>query len=414
MKLERIGSFNSAGGHVGRTKPGIDASSVVKAGNRIFMSGQTGQPVSGMLPNKTDPAEFAERAMDSVSALLDQAGASLADVCKITTWITDKAYRPAVYNSVNRFLSVEPTVGTGIVTKGLALPGMMCNLGIEAVIPGPEGHQRFREFNTAQWFDQNKLTRRSCMVINTGDEIYLRGQTGAALDGSKQYGPTFTPEDAAEQADVAIRNAATLLEEAGGTFDDVAKLHVYIRDRAYRQAIYQVIGHHLGALAPVSTGLIVGGFARVPILFEIDMAVTLSKGTPHTRIRSFETTAQYKDGQDLRSRFSMAIRAGDRVYLRGQTGLTFDGEFMGKGDVSAQVEQAMTNVSELLDEAGAQLGDICKVTVYVTERAFLPTVEVVIARHLEQVRPCYTAIVIDGLAMPWMQVEIDVDAVIQS
>ena len=68
------------------------------------------------------------------------------------------------------------------------------------------------------------------MMINTGDEIYLRGQTGTALDGSKQYGSTFTPEDAAEQADVAIRNAATLLEEAGGTFDDVAKLHVYIRD----------------------------------------------------------------------------------------------------------------------------------------------------------------------------------------
>ena len=110
----------------------------------------------------------------------------------------------------------------------------------------------------------------------------------------------------------------------------------------------------------------------------------------------------------------MAIRAGDRVYLRGQTGLTFDGEFTGKGDVSAQVKQAMSNVSELLDEAGAQFSDICKITVYVTEREFLPTVEAVIARHLEQVRPCYTAIVIDGLAMPWMQVEIDVDAVIQS
>ena len=98
------------------------------------MSGQTGQPVSGLLPDTTDPAELAERAMDSVFALLDQAGATLADVCKVTTWITDKAYRPAVYNSVNRFLSVQPTVGTGIVTKGLALPGMMCNLGIEAVI----------------------------------------------------------------------------------------------------------------------------------------------------------------------------------------------------------------------------------------------------------------------------------------
>ena len=71
MKLERICPFNSADGHVGRTEPGIDASSVVKAGNRIFMSGQTGQPVRGLLPATTDPAELAERAMDSVSALLD-------------------------------------------------------------------------------------------------------------------------------------------------------------------------------------------------------------------------------------------------------------------------------------------------------------------------------------------------------
>lgn len=413
MKLERIGSFNSADGHIERSTPGIDASSVVKAGNRIFMSGQTGQPPGGALPVTTDPAELAERAMESVSGLLAEAGATLADVCKVTTWITDKAYRPGVYNAVNGFLAGVPTVGTGIVTKGLALPGMMCNLGIEAVIQGAQPHKRFREFDTAQWFDQNKLTRRSCMAVNTGDEVYLRGQTGTALDGSKQYGPTFTPADAAEQADIAIQNAATLLEEAGATFDDVAKLHVYIRDRAYREAVYQVIGRHLGTSAPVSTGLIVGGFARVPILFEIDMAVTLSKGTPHTRIRTFETTAQYKDGQDLRSRFSMAVRAGDRVYLRGQTGLRFDGEFVGKGDVSAQAEQAMSNVATLLDEAGAQADDMCKVTVYVTEREFLPQVEEVVARHLGQVRPCYTAIVIDGLAMPWMQVEIDVDAVVQ-
>ena len=128
MKLERLSPFNSADGHIDRTTPGIDASSVVKAGNRIFMSGQTGQPVGGSLPDTTDPAELAERAMDSVSALLTMAGATLADVCKVTTWLTDKAYRPAVYNTVNRSLSAEPTVGTGIVTKGLALPGMMCNL----------------------------------------------------------------------------------------------------------------------------------------------------------------------------------------------------------------------------------------------------------------------------------------------
>ena len=406
MKLQRFRRFNSADGQPGRTAPGLAASSLVKAGNRIFMSGQTGQGAG-------DAAAQAESAIAAIKALLEEAGSSLDDICKVTTWLTDSADRPAVYNVVGRHLAAIPTVATGLIARALALPGMKLNLGIEAVIPTADGHRKFRTFDTGQWFAQTGLSRLSCMVIRTDDEIYLRGQTGTALDGSKQYGPGFTPKDAAEQAEAALTNARTLLAEAGASFEDVTKLHVYIRDRAYREAVYQVIGRHLAATAPCSTGLIVRGFARLPILFEIDMAVALRKGTPHTRLRTFETTAQYKDGQDLRSRFSMAVRAGDRVYLRGQTGLTFDGGFTGYGDAAAQADEAMRNVAVLLGEAGAKPDDVCKVTVYLTDRAYRDEVEAVIARHLGDVAPCYTLVVVDGLAMPWMLVEIDVDAVVQ-
>ena len=53
------------------------------------------------------------------------------------------------------------------------------------------------------------------MVVCTDDEIYLRGQTGAALDGSRMVGLGRTPEDAAAQADLAMQNAKLLLAEAG-------------------------------------------------------------------------------------------------------------------------------------------------------------------------------------------------------
>ena len=49
-----------------------------------------------------------------------------------------------------------------------------------------------------------------------GDEIYLRGQTGSELDGSRFHGLGHQPADAAEQADQAMKNAKTLLEEADG------------------------------------------------------------------------------------------------------------------------------------------------------------------------------------------------------
>ncbi|MCZ6841577.1 MAG: Rid family hydrolase, partial [SAR324 cluster bacterium] len=181
------------------------------------------------------------------------------------------------------------------------------------------------------------------MYVCANDKVYLRGQTGVELDGSRMYGLGRTAEDAAAQADQAMHNARELLTEAGASFDDICKLRVYIGDRAYREPVYQMLGKHLGDTHPCSTGLIMRGFARPEILFEIDMEVVLSGGTPHQRLRPFHTDEQYLDGQRLGSKFCMAVRAGNRVLLRGQTGTTLDNEFVGYGDAAAQAGQAMKN-----------------------------------------------------------------------
>jgi enamine deaminase RidA (YjgF/YER057c/UK114 family) len=344
--------------------------------------------------------------------LLAEAGASLGHICKITTYITDRAYREPVYNVVGRYLKGIPTVGTGLIVKGLAMPELKMEIDVDAVIPQTGAHQRFRPFNTRHWFGQT-IDRDSCMVIRTDDEIYLRGQTGAELDGSRMVGLGRTPQDAAAQAEQAMQNAKVLLEEAGASLAEVCKLRVYIGDRAYREPVYQVLGRHFGDVHPCSTGLIMRGFARPEILFEIDMAVALSRGTPHQRFRKFETSQQYKDGQDLRCKFCMAVRAGDRLYLRGQTGSRLDGEFVGYGDAAAQAEQAMQNVKTLLEEAGSSLNDICKITTYIADRAYREPVYQVVGRYLKGVFPVGTGLIVDGFANPRILVEIDVDAVVQ-
>jgi enamine deaminase RidA (YjgF/YER057c/UK114 family) len=413
MKHQRLRKFNTRDVYPGG-KLDNDMSMVVKAGHRIFLRGQTGLDLEQRLVSAEDPAAQAEQAMESAKTLLEEAGSGLEHVCKVTTYITDRAYREPVYNVVGRHLKGIPTVGTGLIVKGLAMPEMKVELDIDAVIPAGGDHQRFRTFNTRDWFGQKNIYRDSCMVVRTEDEIYLRGQTGAELDGSRFYGLGHTPDDAAAQADQAMKNARTLLEEAGSGFRDVCKLRVYIGDRAYREPVYQVLGRHLGDTQPCSTGLIMRGFARPEILFEIDMAVSLSNGTPHRRLRGFHTDQQYRDGQKLGSRFCMAVRAGDRVYLRGQTGTTLDGDFTGLGDPAAQADQAMRNVKQLLEEAGASLDDICKVTTYITDRAFREPVYQTVGRHLKGIHPVGTGLIVDGLAHTRLLVEIDVEAVIQS
>lgn len=411
MAHQRIRKFNTRDVYTEQALDN-DMCMVVKADNRLFLRGQTGLDLNQQLKSPEDAAAQADQAMQNVKQLLEEAGSSLDHICKVTTYITDRAYRIPIYNTIGRYLQGIPTVGTGLIVKGLAMPELKMEIDVDAVISQEAGHQRFRPFNTRNWFNQS-IDRESCMVIRTDDELYLRGQTGAALDGSRMVGLGRTPEDAAAQADQAMQNAKQLIEEAGASLDDVCKLRVYIGDRAYREPVYQVLGRHLGDVYPCSTGLIVRGFARPEILFEIDMAIALSKGTPHQRFRKFETSQQYKDGQDLRCKFSMAVRAGDRIYLRGQTGSTLDGEFVGYGDAAEQAAQAMANIKTLLEEAGSGLDDICKITTYLADRADRESVYQVVGQTLRGVFPVGTGLIVDGFANPRILVEIDVEAVVQ-
>ena len=84
----------------------------------------------------------------------------------------------------------------------------------------------------------------------------------------------------------------------------------------------------------------------------------------------------------------------------------------GIADPAAQTETAMKNVKILLEEAGAKLDHICKITVYITDRAYRDPIYRVIGKWLKGVYPVSTGLIVQGLAKPELLMEIDVDAVI--
>jgi len=131
----------------------------------------------------------------------------------------------------------------------------------------------------------------------------------------------------------------------------------------------------------------------------------------HQRIRPYEHQMSH-NGEDFEYELAMAVKAGNRVWVRGQTGLDFDGTFVGEGDPVVQAETAMRCTDALLREAGASLQDIVKTTVYLTDREYRTPVFSVLAEWLKGVRPCQTGLIVNGLARPEMLMEIDVEAVI--
>jgi len=134
---------------------------------------------------------------------------------------------------------------------------------------------------------------------------------------------------------------------------------------------------------------------------------------PHKRHRLHNVRDQHAE-RNIQSDMCSVVIAGDRIFVRGQVGYTIhstDRKLVGPGDAGAQADQAMKNVRQLLDEVGAKMEDICKVKVWVIDRAYLEPVMNVVGRHLAGIPCAYTEVIVDGLARPEMLMEIDVDVV---
>lgn len=133
----------------------------------------------------------------------------------------------------------------------------------------------------------------------------------------------------------------------------------------------------------------------------------------HTRIRTFNTKDTYPE-QNIDNDLCQAVVAkGSTVFLRGQIGQNLEtNESVCIGDVKGQAEQAMYNINQLLKEAGGQLEDICKITIYIIDPRYREDVYRVVGSWLKGVHPVSTGIVVSALARPEWLVEIDATAVI--
>jgi enamine deaminase RidA (YjgF/YER057c/UK114 family) len=397
--------------------PGITdtpISAAIRSGERVFLSGANAMRQDGRMAGLGDPTAQANAALDRLEEALSAAGGSLANLTKLTTCVVDRGYRTDVYAVIARRLPNVRAVSTGLVVAGLPRPEMIVQIDAEAAIPNaPPRYTRPYDFDS--WHGQG-FPWQGSMVLATDNEFFVRGQTGAGLDHSGVKAKGRSVDDAAAQADLAMTNLATLLREAGAAPDEICKITVYIGDRAYRPAVYPMIGKHLGDVRPVSTGIITTGFAQPDILFELDVTVVRKQGAPHQRLRPYHSSAaRYgHHGQKLDCEFCMAVVAGDRVILRGQTGMGLDEKLYGAGDAKAQAEQAMRNVEILLQEAGARLSDIVKATVYVTDRAFLPEVNAAVMQALGGAAPALTSVIVKGLASPELLMEVDIMAIKES
>jgi enamine deaminase RidA (YjgF/YER057c/UK114 family) len=109
----------------------------------------------------------------------------------------------------------------------------------------------------------------------------------------------------------------------------------------------------------------------------------------------------------------LSIEGGKRmVFVSGQVPRDRDGNTVGKGDMAAQIERVGENIKICLEEAGATLDDLVKITSFTTNiDEFFRNVPMR-NRYFGKAMPASTAIEIRRLADPDWMIEIEAVAIV--
>lgn len=109
--------------------------------------------------------------------------------------------------------------------------------------------------------------------------------------------------------------------------------------------------------------------------------------------------------------YSLGVRTGSVVFMAGQVPVDSERNVIGVGDIRAQTEQTLRNVSAVLERCGATMRDVVKVTIWLRDFDDYAGMNEVYARWFDEPHPVRACVRAD-LVQPELLVEIEATAVI--
>ncbi|WP_458700989.1 RidA family protein [Sulfurospirillum sp. 1307] len=106
--------------------------------------------------------------------------------------------------------------------------------------------------------------------------------------------------------------------------------------------------------------------------------------------------------------YSQAVIVGDFIYTSGQIPLNSDGILV-EGDIKVQATQVLTNLSEVLKEAGSSLSNVVKTTIFLSDMNTFKDVNEVYAEFFGEHKPARSTVAVKTLPLN-VGIEIEVIA----
>jgi 2-iminobutanoate/2-iminopropanoate deaminase len=115
------------------------------------------------------------------------------------------------------------------------------------------------------------------------------------------------------------------------------------------------------------------------------------------------------DGPKAIGPYSQAVKANGFVFVSGQVALDPATQQLTNGDVAAQTERVLQNLSGILKAAGSSLQQVVKTTVFLKNMSDFAIMNEVYSRHFTQAPPARSTVEVARLPKDVL-VEIDVIA----
>lgn len=95
--------------------------------------------------------------------------------------------------------------------------------------------------------------------------------------------------------------------------------------------------------------------------------------------------------------YSQAVRVGQTVYTSGQIALDPTTGNLVSGGFDAQVERALLNLTAVIEAAGGHLGQVVKLTLYLTDLAQFGHANEIMKRHFKAPYPARSTVGVESL-----------------
>jgi len=112
--------------------------------------------------------------------------------------------------------------------------------------------------------------------------------------------------------------------------------------------------------------------------------------------------------------YSRAVKIGNQIWVSGTTATDTNGNIVGKGDPSVQTRQIIANITSALAAAGAQLSDVVRTRIFVTDMNHWEAIGRAHGEAFGDIRPAATMVEVRRLIDPDLLVEIEVEAILGS